>query len=85
MEFLPNEFKGVFEMMNHKSKLQREESKGRRGLIHMEDLEELIRGLGALIRHSWTDYLERQVIEKNKMLECMILKAAIHLGPFSYK
>lgn len=42
MEFLPNEFKGVFEMMNHKSKLQREESKGRRGLILMEELEELI-------------------------------------------
>ena len=42
MEFLLNEVKGVFKMMNHKSKLQKEESKGRRGLIHMEELEELI-------------------------------------------
>lgn len=29
IEFLPNGGKGVFEMTNHKSKLQREESEGR--------------------------------------------------------
>lgn len=41
-EFLPNGGQGVFKMMNHKSKLQREENEGRRGLMHMERTEELV-------------------------------------------
>lgn len=52
MEFLLNEVKGVFEMMNHKSKLQREESKGRRGKNPYGRIRGVDRGLSALLRHS---------------------------------